>query len=425
MKNRLYYKPFSGLQVFCTKCRSVITKNSKDNGCNHPIEKQVYKANLIVPNTGGKRKTKNLKSKNYDDAIIELLEFKKQIEQPELFVEEDEETPDTLVDSVLIYMDYMNDIDIPHHQKKYLDKNYIVTTNGELKDFLFFIQKHIDKDIENYKIKNINDNIVGKYCEYIDAKKQSYSTYKSRIKTLRTFFNFLISKKNYQLVNVWKNVVIKTSKPTNASILKDDFYDLLNIISPEDAKKQVGKSIKNMYRPYLTNFYKLKVFTGQRNADVACLKWNMLRYNNKAKPICIESPNTKINKQKNNFKTEELEYVYIPIGEELLETLVDLGLKDNYDYDVDSYLIKPNSKNRKTIAKQASRSFTFYWNKLNIPYKRTITHLRKTYATQERIFNNSSTSILHRNARTTEKYYIDDSEIAKQMVKDGFRIFSK
>ncbi len=192
------------------------------------------------------------------------------------------------------------------------------------------------------------------------------------------------------------------------------------MVPPENSKEQVGKSVKSRYRPWLSDFFKLKAFTGQRNMDIAKLKWNMIHYENDL-PIYIASPNTKVNKQKNNFTIEEIEYVYIPIGEELKTVLLDMGLNKNKH--TDKYLILPEVNNRKTTEKQASISFSFYWKKLNKSYFRSLTHLRKTYATRERIFNNSSITTLHSNVKTTERYYIDDVEIVKQMVSDGFRVF--
>ncbi len=422
MQKNLNFKPFPGLQVFCQKCRRGINKQSSKKDCKHPIDRQIYKANIIVPNSGGKRKTKNLKSRNHDDAIVELLAFKNEVEKPELYYVEEEEKPETLTGCVTMYLDYMADVDVPRYAKKNLDPKYIGSTQTELTDFLEFIKKHIHKEIENYKIENVNKKNVGKYCDLIEDRRQSPYTYNSRIKSLRALFNYLIKEKSYQLKNVWLRPKLKPIKSVNMSIERDDFFDLLDVISPEDSKKDVGKSKKNMYRSYIKDYAKLKAFTGLRNIDVAGLQWNMIHFKEK-QAILIESPNTKANKYKNFVKKEDLEYVYIPVGEELKETLINLGLKDKINSD--EYILEPKSKNRETIAKQGSRSFTFYWERLERPYHRTVKYLRKTYATQEKLYNNSTSSTLHKNFEVTEKYYINDIDVVKQMVKDKFRIFPR
>jgi hypothetical protein len=41
------------------------------------------------------------------------------------------------------------------------------------------------------------------------------------------------------------------------------------------------------------------------------------------------------------------------------------------------------------------------------------------------LFVNGRIPLQHANYRTTEKHYIDRREVAKQMVKNGFRVFDK
>ena len=111
----------------------------------------------------------------------------------------------------------------------------------------------------------------------------------------------------------------------------------------------------------------------------------------------------------------------MPIGIELKTLLLDLDLQNNINSE--GLILAPEIENRTTMHTQASKSFTFFWKKLNKPYLRKLSYLRKTYATRERIFNNSNITTLHSNVRVTEKHYIDFKEIVKQMVKNGFRIF--
>ena len=78
MNKKLKFKPYIGLSIVCNKCKKTIHNDftPHKNGCQHPIEKQVYKAKIHLGN-GRRPITRNLKSKDYDDAIIELIELKK------------------------------------------------------------------------------------------------------------------------------------------------------------------------------------------------------------------------------------------------------------------------------------------------------------------------------------------------------------
>jgi len=140
-------------------------------------------------------------------------------------------------------------------------------------------------------------------------------------------------------------------------------------------------------------------------------------------PIYIESPNIKVNKQQNKFDERDFQFAYIPVGEELFELLIDLNLDENYDSQ--EYIIAPEVENRDNLEKQTSKYFSFFFKKLCRNYTRQLKHLRQTFITREDLFVNSKISMQHSNYRTTSKHYIDKRKIAKQMVKNGFRIFSE
>ena len=73
-------------------------------------------------------------------------------------------------------------------------------------------------------------------------------------------------------------VKLKSEKPTDISISGNDFYDLLSVISPDDAIAQIGKTKRNMYRPWLKDLIKLKAFTGRRNAELFEMRWSMIHF---------------------------------------------------------------------------------------------------------------------------------------------------
>ena len=105
--------------------------------------------------------------------------------------------------TMLMYIDYLRDVDTPHHLKKHLSKSYIKSTMSFLGDFVSFLVSKGAK-LDTYKLDSINDSIVGKYCVYLETKSGSNYTYNAKIKTMRAFFNYLIDKEDYNLKNGWK-----------------------------------------------------------------------------------------------------------------------------------------------------------------------------------------------------------------------------
>ena len=421
MKNELEYQKFNGLTVFCNKCKRNIHNKQKGKKCSHPIDKQVYKA-IVRTGSGYERKTKILKSRDFDKAVKEFLDFKDQVKNPILYQKSFQKSKSQLLqDAMAMYIDHMNDVNVPFHLQKHLSETHIYSTTIALEIFVrFIISRGIN--FKTYKLSQINDTIVGHYCDFLDKKYDSNYTYNGRIRTLRTLFNYLIDQEDYNIKNVWKKVKFKSEKPTDISISEKDFFDLLDIVSPDDAIERIGKSNRNMYRPWLSDLIRLKAYTGRRNAELFAMKWNMIYYEG-GMPIHIESPNIKVNRKQNNFDEKDFQYTYIPVGEELFELLVELKVEENLNSN--EFIIAPEIGNRINIEKYASKYFTFFFKKLNRKYIRQLKHLRQTYITSEDSFINRGISMQHSNYSTTSKHYIDRREVAKQMVENGFRVFPK
>lgn len=421
MKNELEYQKLKGLIVFCNKCSRNIHHKTKGKKCNHPIDKQVYKA-IVRTGIGNERKTKILDARDLRTAFIEFKDFENQVKNPHLFQQSNQpKQSQILKDAIAMYIDYLSDADSMSFNKNRFSKAYINRVATHLKDFLrLLVNKGIN--LNNFELSSINDSIIGMYYDYLGTKNISNYTYNDKIKALRSFYNYLIDKEDYNLKNVWKKVKLKTERPTDISISSDDFYDLLSVIRPDDAIQTIGKTKRNMYQYWLKDLIRLKAFTGRRNAELFGMRWNMIRYDND-RPLYIESPNIKVNKNNKIFDEKDFEYAKFPVGEELLELLNDLGLKENrYS---DNYLIAPEVENRENIEKYASRYFSFFFKKLKRNYTRKLKHLRQTYVTKEYIFLNTRISLQHTNYRITEKYYVDFGVLAKVMIKKGFRIFEK
>ncbi len=84
MKNELEYQKIKGLFVFCNKCERFIHHKQNGKKCNHPIDKQVYKA-IIRTGIGYKRKTKILDARDFRTAFSELKDFEDQVRNPHLY----------------------------------------------------------------------------------------------------------------------------------------------------------------------------------------------------------------------------------------------------------------------------------------------------------------------------------------------------
>lgn len=418
--DRLEYKKFTGLEVRCLQCGNTIHRNrAPKNGCKHPIEKTAYRAIVIVPGTKKKRITKILKSRTYIDAIKECLDFRTDVLNGtyQNNIIQGKAKPQLLIDCIRMYLDFLADVDIPEHKKKHNSERYLTSARSHFRTYIQFLEsKRINTNV--FKINDIDSQHVGNYYAYLTANTASNYTFNHRVKAMRALFKYLIETEKYKLENVFKEVTQKAEKGKDIIMAGDDFNELLNMVTPENSIKKVGKNTRrNMYKSWLVDAFKLKAYTGRRDEEIFKMKWNMIHYKGDI-PVYIKTPNQKVNRLKNLNSEEELDYIYVPIIEELELFLNEIGLKENKT--PNAFIIAPELKDRNTMVSQASKSFTFFWEKLDKEYIIKLKHLRSTYITANEIYSFRQGPKLkqHANSRVTDKHYNDQTKIAEFISKD-------
>lgn len=414
----LPYRKFKGLEIRCLKCNKTIHRDSAPKGrCKHPIENTAYRAIVILPDSGGKRCSKTLLSRTYNDAIKELIDFRSDVINGNFKVNEQNFKPQFIKDCMAMYLDYISDVDIPDHLRKNNSEGYINTQRSLFKTFLLFLDSQ-DFDSDVFKIGDVNESILGKYHSFLMKKTNSNYSFNHHIKIMRALYSYLKDIKGYQILNPFLGIKLRPEKGNDFSISSEDFNDLLNAISPIGSTKKIGKKTKrNMYKDWLTDAIKLKAYTGRRNEEIFQMRWNMIYFEGET-PIYIVSPNLKINRLLNQVNPGELDVAYIPIIEELETFLKEKGLESKRN--TDEYIIAPQSKSRILLEKQASKSLTFFCERLNRDYKIQMKSLRSTYVTSQEIYAYQQGQKIqqHTNFRITNKHYINQKVIAKYISKD-------
>lgn len=421
----LKYKKFAGLHIVCKKCgRHIEVSQTPYKGCIHPIERQKYKA---VIKLNGARKTKDLTSVDYDTAIKELLAFKDELSNPFKFIST---TPkvvnklELLTDCVMMYSDWLENIDVPKHLQVKRTNEYVKTTIRYVLNFTDFLQAN-KVNLNTFKIYDLNDNIVGKYYEHLEPLCKSTSTYNHNTKALKNFNNYLIDKKGYIIPNYFKDVNLKYENANPISVNDSDFIKLLDSISDVDSIHtfKTGER-KNMFRPYTKDGIELVAFTGMRIEESMILKYSDIVLGDNGKIHHLIGTDLKFERAHNWNNTKEPKKVLIPYTKELEALLIRLNYKENLG--MDKYLIAGDEKIlRKTLACQLSDSFTFFRNKAGIENKFTLKCLRKTFLTKLHIKTGFvETMGYQKSGKVTMTNYIDKVEVVREVNRQGFGYFA-
>jgi integrase len=420
----LKYKKFTGLHIVCKKCgRHIEVSQTPYKDCNHPIERQKYKAVLKV---NGGRKTRDLTSLDYDEAIKQLLAFKDELSNPFKFITTEPKVdtkPELLIDCVMMYSDWLENVDVPKHQQVIRSNGYIKSTIRYVLNFTDFLQAN-KTNLKTFKIYDLNDAIVGKYYEHLEPLCKSTSTYNHNTKALKNFNSYLIDKKKYLIPNYFKDVSLKYENANPISVNDADFIKLLDVISDVDSVHTFSTGErKNMYRPYTRDAIELVAFTGMRIEESMILKYSDIVLDADGKIQHLIGTDLKFDRAHNWNNSKEPKKVLIPYSKELEALLIRLNYRDNLGKD--KYLIAGDLKiKRKTIADQLSDSFTFYRNKAGIENKFTLKCLRKSFLTKLHIKTGFLSSMgYQKSEKVTLGNYIDKVEVVREVNRQGFGYF--
>lgn len=405
MRNiKLPSKPFKGLKLFCRICRG------KVKGCNHTSDNLCYRLIVTIPNSGGKQVTKLLKAENYEDAVIESIEFKRQLEKLKYQTVnakvELKNSPSVLnlVTAILKYFQYLKGESGYVHLKKNLSEAYVKEVIRYCKLFAFVLKR--TKNIETLMVIDVTKQDVSNFYQFLNTE-YSPKTFNKCFNTLKGFFDFLIDVEDVDMKNPFSNFTPKVIPKSNIEILtRGEFESILVSVDKFDSKIKLGGrgEVKNMYYCWLKNAFKLFLLTGARREEVVELKWkDIFVSDNGVKFLMFE--NLKVERIKKVSNTPKK---YVPINKDLEDLLVEMGM-NNIENPNDFILCPERKCSSKTLMDVISKSFTHYKNGAGIDKDVSLKNLRKTYITWVNQVMGNETGLItsHSTQEVLERHYID------------------
>lgn len=420
-------KKFKGLFVACGKCRSNVSDTCKElnksiHKCPHP-DRHYFKAVVSVAGTTNERKTKNLKTRDYDEAVKETIDFSREVKEnrkgghkkndiKEIIRTKEQGKPNLLVHSMARYIGWLNNEEVPAHLKKERSKEHIKDVERAFKLFVICLRER-GYNLESFTMDEINDNIVGLIFSHLEIKEQSNRTFNKVFSFLTSWFKWYSDEYNQPMRNWFEKVKRKKLNPKPQSITKNEFDALLKQITPENGVRYYdGVKVKRtFYRDWLKDAFLIALLTGRRREEISNLTWNLVDM--KQGIITIED--FKVNRIQKRVSNDEKKLIYIPITQELEDLLHQLGYEEKKD--TNQYLLANEVKisRKKVMGDILSRGFSHYYNQLKTGRKLTFKSLRKTYITSLQIQMGANTKMItgHSDNGVIEGNYIDKIKIAK------------
>lgn len=394
-----------GLHKFCMKCKRLCTndqsrcgiKDIKAKNCKFKYRHH-YQSRIWNPELKKIDNVRTWTGKTLEQSIKLHKLYKEHCKEkkPDPVIKNTK--PSLLRACSNLYIDYLDDIDVPEHNRKKLGKNHIRAYSRYLKRFVDLIG-----DVSIYSIGDIE---VGQFHKWVLSQNFSARSYNDHMICLRSFFDFLI-KKGYELKNPFKDVSKKAEPKSREILTSEDLETLFKTITYENGKIVVqGKNINRCY-DWLKDAIMLALLTGERLDGIFYLKWEHVEEN------YIKILNFKL------FRLRGIEeYHYVPITTDLAELLLKLGYGDK-----DQYLLAPDKHNRETLKSVCSKAFTHFWRLTKIDKKLSFRNLRKTYITRIRMILGDKAKALniHKSDDVQINHYINQLEVTKELL--GVRLF--
>jgi integrase len=397
-KLKLPFKPYTGLTIYCNKCKIYLPY------CKH-YEHQHYRLRLHIIGTYQGKKVKKLSSKNYDDAVQEAINLKRELRQNNYETIQPTVSGNdySLTDAIIKYNQYLSGSHELAHLRKNVSDEYRKECIRFCKYFCNTVKK--TRDVARMRVVEVNQSHVAEFYSWAE-KIYSGKTFNKCMGALKSFFEFLINTEEIEMKNPFQTYVSKhVTKKENLSLTKNEFDAIMEAVVTTDHYIKVGKhkEKKNMFYTYLQNGFKLFLLTGGRREEVVSLKWSDI-YCTDDGVLFFKVSNLKVERS----KKREGVLKYFPINSDLLDFLNELGFEKHKG--TDRYVLHPyRTAGSDVIMNNLSKAFSHYRKNAGITKDISLKNLRKTYITWMQNVLGKQTGLVtsHHSNDVIDKYYID------------------
>ncbi len=426
-----------GLKIDCGECGTLVTDVCKKScsaleNCKFG-HKHSFKVIVYEPNSG-KRRTKNLETRDYKEAIIEAAIFQKEVKaekQKEIINKEEPIQASTqsaplLIESMAKYMAFMHGAEsIPEMKRRARSTAHCKQVE---RTFLQFVKCQKDNyDIKKITIEQVNSDMTNRFHSFILSRKLSGRNYDLTMGTMSTFYNHLL-KEGKAKVNPFLGFVRRTIQANKINVLTSKEYEAILKVyeNPELFKRSVGKEKKDYYRSWVSPAIKIALMSGRRGEELIKSKWSDIETDENNQMQSLTVIDYKVSRQQNRLETNP-KRISVPITEEFKNVLMELGyekLKESEQYIIGN----EETMDRHTMKIFLGRSFSHAWGQTEFSKnkKASFKILRKCYlsALSAAIgISNARVISQHSDTKILQTNYVS-AEILGLTAKN-FSVFSK
>ena len=415
-----------GIRLKCMSCKWEISssKNCHSTGkriASCPNKNQHrYSLLVCVPMNHGKRISKVLPANtSLETAIAELNKFKQELQKNNYMPTAIKETsPKAIVDFAVEYINSLSGVNTPVYLMRKRSKEYVNDCRLGIERFIIALKRK-GYPVNTFQLDQLTDTELGIYHAYLHKLGLGQRTYNKYMGVMKAFVSWAIRVKDQKEINnVFAHVELRIEHKDCAIITKEEFENLLNIISPDNGSSRDTSRNRDVYKPWLKSGIRLALETGVRREELVSMSWKNVVEISPGKFV-LKLNNLKVNRIANGTDTGRFKYV--PLTKSLLLLLEELGYQDKKE--TDGFILeRPEGINTRYMCDSLSRGFAQYIKQVT-DKKLEFKCLRKTYITHLTLTLGDKAKIFIGNSDDTvlKNHYLSSAFLVGNM--DAFSIF--
>ncbi len=412
-------KKWKGLKVYCQKCRATVDETCKESGKNLENcrfgEKHRFQVVVHVPGTKNARKMKILKTRDFNVAISQAIEFKK-------------ETFEEINTSGKLRIEKISDSlylrDIYEWYEKWLRNEDTNSLSGRIrsKDYINNVKKCFDYSKEAWAesfnemtVHDINSARIKKLYSLFEKLNLSPRTINKFCSYFRTLLERVSLEKDIAIRNHFKRFKQLPQATEPRAITKKEYEGILQYINdPNSIKSEfTGNKMRFHGHEYMSSAIQLGLHGGCRRTELINLKFNCEFEEEGFSFFKIE--NFKVNNIQNRKDEKSKKYIIIPVTTGLRNVLNEIGYEKFKGSD--RFIIAPEltGKRGRWLEDNISRAFSFFYRRINPNERLGFGSLRKAYISGlVKYYGKDARGVSqHSNDSVIEKHYLDKKVLLK------------
>lgn len=230
------------LHIWCSKCKKPVTAAPCKHGEQQRFQSRVY--NPITQTTSFLR---SYTTRDVEEALSLHREFQAQLKasnyqhhKNKVAERQEIRKPFFLSEAAKMYLDYLQEFDVPEQEKKNLTREYIADQTRYIMRFLSAVKLKATK-LGELPVTSVTKDHVSEFYKLLKGQDFSQRSYNAHMQSVKSFFNYVNRHLKISMDNPLENVRMQAIHYDPQTISPEEFELFLHAITEENGTGTKGQ----------------------------------------------------------------------------------------------------------------------------------------------------------------------------------------